>query len=108
MTGTAAAIGTVALTATLAVGLTAAGAAAATAARASGAADAAALAAADTASGLVPGVPCRRAAEAAERGGADLVSCATDGLIATVEVRIRFGALDARARARAGPPPGES
>ncbi|MFI8633656.1 Rv3654c family TadE-like protein [Microbacterium sp. NPDC077663] len=104
MAGSATTIGVVAVTATLAVGFLAAGGAAATAARAAGAADAAALAAADTASGLIPGEPCSRAAEVASRAGATVSACRVDGLIVTVEVSIGVGPLDARARARAGPP----
>ncbi|WP_405372393.1 MULTISPECIES: Rv3654c family TadE-like protein [unclassified Microbacterium] len=106
MAGTAMTVGTVAVVATLAVGLTTAGLASATSARASGAADAAALAAADTASGLVVGVPCARAAEVAERVGASVESCTLSGLVATVQITVPFGAFSARAKARAGPPPG--
>lgn len=106
MAGSATTVGVLAVTATLAVGLLAAGGAAATAARAAGAADAAALAAADTASGLVPGEPCARAADVASRVGASVSACRIDGLIVTIEVSIGVGPLDARARARAGPPPG--
>ncbi|MDQ1126755.1 secretion/DNA translocation related TadE-like protein [Microbacterium sp. SORGH_AS 505] len=106
MAGTATTVGVLVVTATLAVGFVTAGAAASTAARASGAADAAALAAADTASGLVPGEPCDQAAAVAGRVGASVSACRLDGLVATVEVSIAFGAWDARARARAGPPPG--
>ncbi|MDJ1114878.1 helicase [Microbacterium dauci] len=105
MAGSALAVGSVAVVATLLVGFAGAGVAAATSARVSGAADAAALAAADTASGRVVGVPCEHAASAARLGGADLASCAVDGLVATVEVSAPFGAFTARARARAGPPP---
>lgn len=104
MAGSATAIGVVAVTATLAVGFLAAGGAAATATRAAGAADAAALAAADTASGLVPGEPCARAADVAAQAGASISACRIDDLIATVEVTIGIGPLNARARARAGPP----
>ncbi|MDT3330186.1 helicase [Microbacterium sp. KSW-18] len=106
MAGAATTVGVLAVSATLAVGFVAAGAAAASSARAAGAADAAALAAADTASGLVPGEPCVSAADVAARNGASLTACRIDGLIATVEVSIDVGPLDARARARAGPPPG--
>lgn len=105
MSGSATTVGILAVTATLTVGFVTAGAAAAASARAAGAADAAALAAADTASGLVPGDPCARAAEVAGRVGAAVSACRIDGLIATVEVSIGVGPLDARARARAGPPP---
>ncbi|AZS43234.1 hypothetical protein BWL13_00785 [Microbacterium oleivorans] len=106
MAGSATTIGVLALTATLTVGFVAAGAAAASSARAAGAADVAALAAADTASGLVAGEPCARAADVAGRVGASLTACRIDGLIATVEVSLDVGPLAARARARAGPPPG--
>ncbi len=68
------------------------------------AADAAALAAADTASGAVAGVPCEAAATAAALNGASVVSCAVDGLIASVTVARAFIGFDLASRARAGPP----
>ncbi|MGA7149114.1 MAG: helicase, partial [Microbacterium sp.] len=64
----------------------------------------AALAAADTASGLVSGVPCERAAEVAATAGAFVEACDVAGLIATVSVSARFGVFPATAHARAGPP----
>ena len=69
------------------------------------AADAAALAAADTASGAVSGVPCTAAAEAARLNGASVVSCAVDGLIASVTVARSALGFDLTSSARAGPPP---
>ncbi|GAA1638904.1 Rv3654c family TadE-like protein [Microbacterium flavum] len=106
MAGTAAALGALAIVSTLAVGMGAVGAATVLSARASGAADASALAAADTASGAAPGTPCEVAARVAAAGGAALASCAVDGVVATVEVRVGSGLVTARGRARAGPPPG--
>lgn len=105
MAGSALAVGVLAVAATLGVGFAAAGAASAHAARVAGVADAAALAAADAASGAVTGVPCERADRLAGRGGAHVVSCAVDGLVATVEVAASVGPFTAHARARAGPPP---
>ena len=67
------------------------------------AADAAALAAADTASGLVPGYPCERAAEIAAANGASLVACETDGLVATVAVSRTLLGIAVTAAATAGP-----
>lgn len=72
--------------------------------RAANAADAAALAAADASSGAVPGVPCALAASIAARNGAELVSCALDGPVATVSVRLGVLGLAVTAEARAGPP----
>lgn len=69
-----------------------------------GAADAAALAAADVASGLIPGVPCEAAQRAAELSGAQLESCALDGVVATVSVSRMVVGMRAQARSRAGPP----
>lgn len=106
MAGSALAVGVLAVAAALGVGYAAVGAASARAAHVTGVADAAALAAADAASGAVSGVPCERAAEVAARGGAAVVSCAVEGLFATVEVAASVGLLSAHARARAGPPPG--
>jgi len=105
MAGTVTAIGVMATAALLTVGLATAGAAAATGQRLAAAADAAALAAADAASGAVPGVPCTRAAEVAEAGGASLTACVVDGLVATVTVSTRMLHWQAEAAARAGPPP---
>jgi secretion/DNA translocation related TadE-like protein len=68
------------------------------------AADAAALAAADTASGAIAGVPCEAAARAASLNGASLVSCAVDGLVASVVAARRVGVFDLSSPARAGPP----
>ncbi|KAA9107567.1 helicase [Microbacterium rhizomatis] len=105
MPGTMLAAGVVACSATLAVGLVTAGAAAVFAQRLAGAADAAALAAADAGSGAVPGVPCDRAAEIAAAGGAVVLRCELEGLVATVIVGAEFARLPATAAARAGPPP---
>ena len=105
MSGLALSVGALAVTLTLAVGCASLGAAAAHATRLSATADAAALAAADTASGLLSGIPCERAAEVAARGGASLSACDMDGLVATVHIEAGFGLLPAAARARAGPPP---
>ncbi|MEJ1092200.1 Rv3654c family TadE-like protein [Microbacterium istanbulense] len=106
MAGTALAAGVLTLAATLSLGLAAVGGAAVTAQRAAGAADAAALAAADAASGAVPTVddPCAIAARVAAASGAELVACAVDGLVATVQVRAMYAGLRAVSRARAGPP----
>lgn len=105
MAGTTVSVGVLAVSATIAAGLALAGFASATSVRAAGAADAAALAAADTASGLVSGIACERAADIATEVGATLGDCQVDGLVATVEVSLAFGPLVASARARAGPPP---
>ncbi|MCT9821002.1 helicase [Microbacterium sp. W1N] len=105
MPGTILALGAVAATAVFAVGLGAAAAVSLGATRAGVAADAAALAAADTAAGFAAGEPCTRAAEVAARGGARIVSCDLDGLVATVEVAGTAGVYAVQARARAGPPP---
>lgn len=70
------------------------------------AADHAALAAADTSSGLVAGVVCERAAEAAARNGAELARCDPGGnSTVTVEVRSSYLGIPLTAVARAGPPP---
>jgi secretion/DNA translocation related TadE-like protein len=103
MAGTVLAVGMLGASAALAMGLASVGVAAVTAQRAAAGADAAALAAADTASGVFGGVPCERAAAVARAGGAALVSCDADGLVATVVVTSSSGALIARAAARAGP-----
>ena len=66
MAGLAAAVGVLAVSATLAVGVAAASAATVRSAHAAGAADAAALAAADTASGALIGIPCDAAAQVAD------------------------------------------
>ncbi|WP_243073985.1 Rv3654c family TadE-like protein [Microbacterium sp. SS28] len=105
MAGTGLAVGIVAGCAALVLGLTTVSAAAVTGQRLAGAADAAALAAADAASGASRGVPCERAADVAQAGGASLAACDVDGLVATVTVSATFGALTASASARAGPPP---
>ena len=109
MAGTAAGIGALAITATLALGVGATGAATIRAARAAGAADAAALAAADGASGAVPlgagETACSVAAAVASASGAELIACDLDGLVATVRVEVGAGPFAAQARARAGPPP---
>jgi secretion/DNA translocation related TadE-like protein len=73
--------------------------------RAAGAADAAALAAADVLSGAVAGLPCERAATAAEANGVELTACLAAGVEATVEVSTAFGPFVVGARATAGPPP---
>ncbi|MFV0319471.1 MAG: helicase, partial [Microbacterium sp.] len=66
--------------------------------------DAAALAAADAASGAVPGEPCASASAVAAAGGATLIDCRLDGLVATVRVAYPYAGLRAEASARAGPP----
>ncbi|ALJ19486.1 hypothetical protein [Microbacterium sp. No. 7] len=104
MAGTAVAAGVLAATAVFAAGVATAGAASVRSVQVAGVADAAALAAADAASGAVPGVPCERAGQLAARGGATLVACEVDGLVAVVEVSAPFGVFAASARARAGPP----
>ncbi|MFT4135590.1 helicase [Microbacterium sp.] len=105
MAGSALAVGVLAVSATLGVGYATAGAVSVRAAQVAGVADAAALAAADAASGAVSGLPCERAAQLAARGGAGVVSCTVDGLVATIEVTASAGVFPLRARARAGPPP---
>jgi len=87
------------------------------AARAATAADLAALAAADAARGLSSGRPCDVAADAAARNGARVSSCALgngEGTVVDVSVVVPLGSglgvletagLEARASARAGPPP---
>jgi len=87
-----------------AVGLVGVGAAAAESQRASGIADAAALAAAETLAGFSAGEPCERSGRVAAAQGADVTSCEIDGLVATVAIRTRFGAIAVTAVARAGPP----
>ena len=105
MPGTAATIGLIGAAAVLALGLASVASASAVGQRVAGAADAAALAAADAASGATTGAPCDRAAELAAVAGVTLDVCDLDGLVATVTVSVRFGALRAGASARAGPPP---
>ncbi|MDY0910764.1 helicase [Microbacterium sp. CFBP9034] len=105
MPGAVLSAGLVGSAAVLTVGLLSVAAGAVFGQRLAGTADAAALAAADTASGAVIGVPCVRAEEVAASGGAAIESCDVEGLIATVTVSARFGALPAAASARAGPPP---
>lgn len=85
------------------------------------AADTAALAAADTASGRLPGSPCRVAADLAARARATVIRCEvgaderahsaaadTDRHAAHIDVRIElsstFAGLTIRARSRAGSP----
>jgi secretion/DNA translocation related TadE-like protein len=68
------------------------------------AADSAALAGADSASGLEPGFPCERAAQAAALGGARLEACALDGGVVTVTVSGEVLGQRLRVEARAGPP----
>jgi hypothetical protein len=68
-------------------------------------ADAAALAAADAASGAVAGQPCGLAARVSAAGDAVLDSCDADGLVITVRVSCRVGALRFGALSTAGPPP---
>jgi len=70
------------------------------------AADAAALAAADSASGAVAGIPCEVASQAATMNGAQLGSCALDGLVASVTVQRSVGGFILSSTARAGPPGG--
>ena len=105
MAGVVTAAGIVTATALLTVGLAAGGVAAVAAQRTAAAADAAALAAADAASGAVTGVPCARASEVAEAGGARLADCVLDGPVATVTVEGTMLRWHVRAVARAGPPP---
>lgn len=105
MPGSVLTAGIVGGAAVLAVGLVTAGSAAVFSQRLASAADAAALAAADTASGLIAGVPCERAAEISAVSMARIESCDVDGLIATVTVGASFGGLAVTASARAGPPP---
>jgi len=79
---------------------------------AANAADAAALATADTASGLVPGIPCENAQNAARMNGTSIVTCSVGGsassagLEATVTVERTVMGIPVTATARAGPPPG--
>lgn len=73
--------------------------------RASAVADAAALAGGDTALGLVPGVPCRRAADVAQAGGARLDSCRQRGDLVRVRVVVEALGLPLPADAVAGPDP---
>ncbi|GHD02933.1 Rv3654c family TadE-like protein [Zhihengliuella salsuginis] len=93
------------------------GQAAVAATRATTAADLAALAAADTARGVTDGETCAVAARVAGRNGARVTSCALgnpEGTVVDVSVAVRLGegigvlegvGLEARATARAGPPP---
>ena len=104
MPGTILSLGVVVCSATLAVSLATAGAGAVFSQRVVGVADAAALATADAAAGAIVGEPCARAAEIAAVAGARLVSCALDGLVATVTVSATFGRLPCTVSARAGPP----
>lgn len=68
------------------------------------AADASALAAADVAVGILPGIPCRRAAEVAAAGSTSLAFCDLDGLVATVTTTREFLGIPLTATATAGPP----
>ncbi len=104
MAGTVLSVGIVLCAATLTSGFAIVAGGAVVGQRAAGAADSAALAAADAASGAIAGVPCERAAEIAGASGAVLIACELDELEATVTVSVAFGALSARASARAGPP----
>lgn len=104
MAGTVLSIGIVLCAATLTSGFAIVAGGGVVGQRAAGAADAAALAAADAASGAIAGVPCERAAQISAAVGAELVGCEVDDLVATVTVAVPFGALSARASARAGPP----
>ncbi len=72
--------------------------------RVSAAADAAALAAADTASGLIAGSPCDRAAQAARLNGARLGRCRLAGAVALVSAEAALGGIPIAVWARAGPP----
>ena len=105
MPGAATAVGIVGCAAVLTIGFASIAGGAVFGQRLAGVADAAALAAADAASGAVTGIPCERAEEVAAAAGTVLEACGVDGLIATVTVAGRFGALPAAASARAGPPP---
>jgi secretion/DNA translocation related TadE-like protein len=105
MTGTALSVGVLAVSVTLAAGIAVAAAASVAQVRASVAADAAALAAADSATGIVSGEPCERAAELAERHGARMAACGLELAVATVVVALPFGPFTVQARARGGPPP---
>lgn len=67
-------------------------------------ADSAALAAADTASGALPGYPCEAAESAVLLGGATLVECRIDGVVASVTVADDILGVRAEASSRAGPP----
>ncbi|AWB85712.1 Rv3654c family TadE-like protein [Mycetocola zhujimingii] len=71
------------------------------------AADAAALAAADTASGVVAGIPCENAAEAARLNGSVLGDCTIDGVEARVIATRSVLGLTVSVASRAGQPPGE-
>ncbi len=104
MPGSVAVVGIVAAMTLLTVGLATTGAAAVTGQRLAAAADGSALAAADAASGAVTGIPCDRAEEVAAAFDAVVEACDLDELVATVTVSTRFGPVEARASARAGPP----
>ncbi|MGO2540801.1 Rv3654c family TadE-like protein [Specibacter sp. AOP5-B1-6] len=85
------------------------GQAAVAAAKAATAADLAALAAADAYRGLVPGEPCRIAADVAMRHGAELLACTLAGDL-SVQVQVQGAASvmvpwQASGKSRAGPPP---
>ena len=67
------------------------------------AADAAALAGADTALGIVPGVPCDRAGEAATADRAEVVRCAQRGVLVRVETRVSVLGIAVGGAAVAGP-----
>lgn len=68
------------------------------------AADASALAAADAAVGIAAGFPCEVAARVAVGNGASVVTCRTDGLVATVVVARSILGIPVTATATAGPP----
>jgi secretion/DNA translocation related TadE-like protein len=69
------------------------------------AADAAALAGADTALGLVPGVPCDRAAQVARADRATVARCAQHGVVVRVETRVQVLGFTVGGTAVAGPSP---
>jgi secretion/DNA translocation related TadE-like protein len=95
----------VAATVVFAVGVIALGGGLAGRQRVVAAADQAALAAADAVRGLVTGAPCDRAAELARANETELVDCAVDGAVVTVEVRASIAGVAVAARSTAGPPP---
>ncbi|TPW73476.1 Rv3654c family TadE-like protein [Schumannella sp. 10F1B-5-1] len=104
MSGGVAAVGVIAVTATLSLATVGLGAGLLERQRVVAAADSAALAAADTASGALAGEPCAAAAEVARANGAELADCTVDGASATVTARGSFAGIPLIARARAGPP----
>jgi Flp pilus assembly protein TadG len=104
MTASIATAGAICAIGIAAAGLVGIGAAAAESQRASGIADAAALAAAETLAGFAAGEPCERAHRVAASQSGSVTGFGHDGLVATVTVRTRFGAIPVAAVARAGPP----